>query len=108
MSKEKGLEAQIPEQQQQQPSNRSQIDGTIIIQVVDSVNNPPSLKINQEDVRWESLKNRLQDIFKLRAERVAFVRGDSRIDFQYVAEVIDIAHEAGVNRIGLLTNSMTQ
>jgi biopolymer transport protein ExbD len=31
------------------------------------------------------------------------VRGDADVDFQYVAEVIDLAHHAGVQRIGLLT-----
>jgi biopolymer transport protein ExbD len=31
------------------------------------------------------------------------VRGDADVDFQYVAEVIDLAHHAGVNRVGLMT-----
>jgi biopolymer transport protein ExbD len=38
-----------------------------------------------------------------RAEKVAFVRGDANVDFLYVAEVIDAAHHAGVQRVGLLT-----
>jgi biopolymer transport protein ExbD len=61
------------------------------------------LKINQENVSWGDLHNRLQDIFKQRAERVAFVRGDDDVDFEYVADVIDIARDAGVDRVGLLT-----
>jgi len=102
MSKEKGLEAQIPQStQQQQPPEAAR---TIVIQVAWSApDQPPLLKINQETVKWDELQTRLQDIYKLRAERVAFVRGDDDIDFQYVAEVIDIAHEAGVQRVGLLT-----
>lgn len=102
MSKEKGLDAQIP-----QPSDKdrpAQVDSTIVIQVAWSQpNQPPVLKINQENVKWEDLQTRLHDIFKLRAERVAFVRGDDDIDFQYVADVIDLAHGAGVERVGLLT-----
>jgi len=31
------------------------------------------------------------------------VRGDADVDFQYVVDVIDRAHSAGVTRIGLLT-----
>jgi biopolymer transport protein ExbD len=31
------------------------------------------------------------------------VRGDDDIDFKYVADVIDIARDAGVKRVGLLT-----
>jgi biopolymer transport protein ExbD len=34
---------------------------------------------------------------------VIFVRGDADVDFQYVADVIDLAHHAGVLRVGLLT-----
>jgi biopolymer transport protein TolR len=102
MSKEKGLDAQIP-----QPSDKeqpAQVDSTIVIQVAWSQSNqPPVLKINQENVKWVDLQTRLHDIFKLRAERVAFVRGDDDIDFQYVADVIDLAHGAGVERVGLLT-----
>ena len=40
-----------------------------------------------------------------RVEKVAFVRGDADVDFQYVADVIDLAHHAGVQRVGLLTKN---
>lgn len=100
--KDKGLEAQIPQQHegenQAPPPQR-----TIVIQVVgDAQSEPPTLTINQENVSWEGLKSRLQDIFKTWAERIAFVRGDNEVAFQYVADVIDIARDAGVNRVGLL------
>ncbi len=65
----------------------------------------PDLKINKETVKWEDLQTRLHDIFKTRAERVAFVRGDDDVDFEYVANVIDIARGAGVDRVGLLTKA---
>jgi biopolymer transport protein ExbD len=64
---------------------------------------PPIVKINREDVRWEDLSTRLAQIYLKRAEKVAFVRGDADVDFQYVADVIDVAHHAGVERVGLLT-----
>jgi biopolymer transport protein TolR len=103
MSKHKGLEAQIP-QPAPDTSQPPEIDRTIVIQVAWSAKDqPPILKVNQEEVRWEDLHTRLHDIFKQRAERVAFVRGDDDIDFQYVADVIDIARDSGVDRVGLLT-----
>jgi biopolymer transport protein ExbD len=75
-----------------------------VIQVIwGAQNQPPALKINQENVEWEDLQNRLHDIFKLRAERIAFLRGDDDVDFEYVAEVIDLARDAGVEKVGLLT-----
>ena len=104
MSKHKGLEAQIPQPAPDDQSQPVPIDRTIVIQVIwDAQNQSPALKINHETVKWEDLQSRLHDIFKMRAERIAFVRGDDDVDFEYVADVIDIAREAGVDRVGLLT-----
>ena len=104
MSKHKGLEADIPQPAQDDKSQEIPIGRTIVIQVIWGADTqPPALKINQETVKWEDLQSRLRDIFKRRAERIAFVRGDDDVDFQYVAEVIDLAREAGVDRVGLLT-----
>jgi biopolymer transport protein ExbD len=106
MSKTKGLEAQIPQPAQDDMNQPVPIDGTIVIQVDWSAQGPaPALKINQEEVKWVDLQTRLHDIFKIRAERIAFVRGDDDVDFEYVADVIDIAREAGVDRVGLLTKA---
>jgi biopolymer transport protein TolR len=63
----------------------------------------PGLKINQDEATWENLQGRLSDIFKTRAEKVMFVKGDDNIPFADVANVIDIAHSAGVDKVGLIT-----
>jgi len=105
MSKTKGLEAQIPQTAQDDKSQPVAVN-TIVIQVVwNKQGQAPDLKINQETVKWEDLQSRLHDIFKIRAERVAFVRGDDDVDFEYVANIIDIARGAGVDRVGLLTKT---
>jgi len=103
-SKEKGLEAQIP-----QPSSDtvSPIVRTIVIQLAEPKSGDlPILRINQQELAWPDLKAKLQDIFKQRAERVAFVQGDDNVDFEYVADVIDTARDAGVARVGLLPKEM--
>jgi biopolymer transport protein TolR len=101
MSKQKGLEAQIPQPATDKSSPES--ERTIVIQVAwKGENQPPALKINEEDVTWDKLHDRLSQIFNQRAERVAFVKGDDDIDFQYVADAIDIARSSGVDRVGLL------
>ena len=60
------------------------------------------LKINQEEVSWDALESRLTAIFKVRADRVAFVKGDPELEFEYVAQAVDITHHAGADHIGLL------
>jgi biopolymer transport protein TolR len=103
MQQDKGETAQIPQPDQKQTPEGSQ-QRIIVIQVVWTTKDAlPTVKINQEDVGWENLETRLAEIYLKRVEKVAFVRGDADVDFQYVADVIDLAHHAGVNRIGLLT-----
>ena len=58
----------------------------IVIQVLDE----GSLKINEQPVAWDSLRGRLEEIFSQRADHTAFVRGDSAVEFQVVAKVIDV------------------
>jgi biopolymer transport protein TolR len=104
MSEEKGLKAEIP--QPAKPTARPEPERTIVIQVAwRGAHEPPALEINDEHVPWDQLHDRLSDIFQQRVERVAFVKGDDQLDFQYVADAIDIARSSGVERIGLLTRS---
>jgi biopolymer transport protein TolR len=97
-AKDRGLEAQIP-----QPSSKTDaalpIQRTIVIQLGEAkIGDVPVLKINQQEVSWATLKGQLRQ----RAEKVAFVQGDDAVDFEYVADVIDTARDAGVGRVGLL------
>ena len=62
----------------------------------------PKLTINKQDVVWDALEKQLRKIYVNRADRVAFLKGDSEIEFQYVADALDIARHAGVDRVGLM------
>jgi len=104
MDKQYQEKAQLPQPPKDQKS-QPMAERTVVIQVVwTAKNQPPSVKINHEDVRWEDLETRLTQIYLSRVEKVAFVRGDADVDFEYVADVIDRAHSAGVQRVGLLTD----
>ena len=100
----KGLDALVP---QPPPPNQKQDntpDRTIVVQLIDrGAGQQPGLKINQEDVTWDNLQGRLTDIYKTRAEKVMFVKGDDNVPFMDVADVIDLAHAAGVDKVGLIT-----
>jgi biopolymer transport protein TolR len=101
---QKGLEALVPQPPPPNSNPPPPDDRTIVVQVIDARGNKPLLKINQNDVTWDDLGTQLTNIFKTRAERVMFVKGDDGIEFQYVAQVIDIAHGTQVvDKVGLLT-----
>lgn len=61
------------------------------------------LKINGEDATWDSLGARLSDVFKERAEKVAFVQGKNSVRFSDVARAIEIMRSSGVEKVGLMT-----
>jgi len=93
----RGLEALIPESSEHNPSAREPEDNLIV-----SVLNDGSLRINQEKVAWNNLETRLSGILRTRGNRVVFVRGENGIDFEPVAQAIDLAKEAGASRIALM------
>ena len=99
-----GLEALVP-QPPPKENTPPPPDRTVVVQVLEAPGGgKPKLKINQDDVSWDNLNNRLTEIFKTRAERVMFVKGDPDIEFQNVAQVIDIAKGTNVvDRVGLIT-----
>jgi biopolymer transport protein TolR len=98
----KGLDALVP-QPPKSPQQQQQNDRTIVVQVNYRPGAAPTYKINETDVAKTDLLARLTEIYANRAERVMFVRGDDDLNFAYIAEVIDIAHAANVDHIGLMT-----
>jgi len=99
----KGETAEIP-----RPPDKEAVtppDAAIVIQLKDAgPSQRPTLKINDENVPWESLEAKLQEIYLRRIEKVAFLKGDPEIDFQFVGEVVDMTHHAGVSHVGLMRN----
>jgi biopolymer transport protein TolR len=94
----KGLDALIP-QSSRDPINVPPREDVIVVQVLED----GSLRINKEPVTWDRLGSRLEEVFKMRATRVAFIRGDGPVEFGVVAKVIDVMHTVGIASVGLLT-----
>jgi len=93
-----GLEAlapQPPDKKQPPPDQ----DRTVVI-VIDK---DKKMHLNNEDTDEQKLGPRLEQIFKTRAERVVFVKGDPDLEYETVAKAIDIAKGAAIDKIGLMT-----
>ncbi|HZD30480.1 MAG TPA: biopolymer transporter ExbD [Candidatus Angelobacter sp.] len=99
----KGLDALVPQPPKDKQNNPPPSDRTVVVQLLKGNGDKANLKINQDDVTWENLEGRLNDIFKTRAEKVMFVKADPDLTFNEVAQVIDISHSAGVDKVGLIT-----
>jgi biopolymer transport protein TolR len=94
-----GLDALAPQPPPPNAPQNQADDRTVVIQI-DKLG---GLKINQDDITWDGLEERLIGIFKSRAEKVVFVKGDKDLEFQVVARAIDTAHSAGIDKVGLMT-----
>ena len=101
----KGLDALVP-----QPSPKdAKVDPEVLARtIVVSIDATHRVKINQEPVDIRTLGSRLEDIFKTRSDRVMFVKGDPTLPFADVAEIIDIAKGAGIDKIGLVTKALEE
>jgi len=95
----KGLDALVPQPSPNQQQNQELENKTVVVQVLMG----GKLKINNEDTTWETLEPRMETIFKDRAEKVAFVKGDNDVEFMDVAHAIDLMKQAGIDRVGLIT-----
>jgi biopolymer transport protein ExbD len=99
-SQQKGLDAMVPQPAISKPAEP---DGVIVVQVQSN----GGLRINQESVSWDHLADRMAAIFRERARKVAFIRGEAPVEFALVARVVDVLHGSGIS-VGLLTPGLEQ
>ena len=71
-------------------------------QVVITVVGDGTVELNEESVQVRGLAERLRMVAKSVAIDVVFIRGGPDLEFRQVAEVVDMAREAGLNRVALM------
>lgn len=98
---QKGLDTSVP---QAPTETRRPPDPEVIVVQIDGRGD---LRINQEPVAWDQLGNRLETIFKERARKAAFIRGEAPVEFALVARVVDVMRGSGIS-VGLLTPGLEQ
>ena len=86
----KGLDTLVP---QPNPNAKQDVElenKTVVVQI----SKDGKVKINQEDSNWDQLGPRIEQIFKERAEKIAFVKGDNEAMFQDVARATNIKYSS--------------
>lgn len=94
-----GLDALVPQPNKDKQPDESVLNRTIVV----TMDAQRQVAINQQPVDIRSLGEKLIDIFKTRNERIIFVKGDPTLTFGDIAQIIDIAKGAGIDKIGLMT-----
>ena len=99
-----GLDALVPQPNKEKTVNQDLLNRTVVVQM-DAAR---QLSINQVPLPINQLGAKLEDIFKTRNERIIFVKGDPSLTFGEVAQIVDIAKGAGIDKIGLMTQKMEE
>ena len=101
----KGLDAAVPQPPPPgaPPPDPEELARTVIV----SIDSAGTIKINQQVYEKAQLGAALLEIFRTRNERVMFVNADEELLYKEVVDVIDIAKGSGVDKIGLMTDPLT-
>jgi biopolymer transport protein TolR len=94
-----GLRTLLP-----QPAQPGREHRVRLTDIVVTVGKEGLVLVNGERVSLSGLPDRLKWIFQGRGDEVIFVRGDKELEFRQIAEVIDIAKGAGLQRVALMTD----
>lgn len=96
----KGLDTLVPQPPPpNMPPPPPDQDPNVVIEIAAD----KTMKINGEPIEEKNLGTRLEEIFKTRASKVVFVKGDKDLEYRYIAQAIDAAKGAGLEKIGLMT-----
>jgi biopolymer transport protein ExbD len=101
--KQLGLDASLP-----QPSTDSvpvpppEIETALIVQLASD----GAVRINGSEVKLDELRGCLEKVLALPVHRVAFLQGDRSLEFQAVAQVLDLMRQAGASPVGLLSSEL--
>jgi biopolymer transport protein TolR len=99
-ARQSGLNSQLP-----QPSRpgASTPPSTVVVEVLAGIDNKPVYRINEKPFALSEMVGELRAIFASRSDRTVFVKGDSGLTYQDVADVVDMGHRAGVQNVALMT-----
>lgn len=100
--KPNGLVAEVP-QKPTKPQQEVTDPRSVVLEVTWNDSGEASLRLNREPVSWNELQAKVTDIYKTRAEKVLFIAGDKRLEFEAVARAIDLAKLGDPDlRVGLM------
>jgi biopolymer transport protein ExbD len=97
---QQGLDASLP-QPAPQPATAAPSEAIVLEYAVDG-----RLAINHQPVALEDLHARLASLYATRRDKTLYLMGDGRLPYGRIVDAIDIAKGAGVDHVGVVTESM--
>jgi biopolymer transport protein TolR len=104
---ERGHNAEVPQNAPADAKTPPPDNKIIVLEIISGAESRPILRINATQVPKEQLEAKLREIYITRPEKILFLKGDPKLDFLTVAQVIDITHSADAGiRVGLITRDL--
>src|SRR3954447_1609882 len=75
-----GVFADVP----QERGTAATPEATIVLQLAQGKDIAPTLSINRQPVSWNDLGKQLLEIYKSRAQRILFIKGDADVEFEHL------------------------
>jgi biopolymer transport protein ExbD len=100
---QKGLDAALPQPAPPPPPNSEPSRAIVLEYSADG-----TIAINNQLIAIDKLQDRLSHLYRDRQDKTLFVMGDGRLPYGRIVEAIDAAKGAGVQKIGIVTQSMRE
>lgn len=98
---EQGVNVELPVTKESSSLQKSQQEDPVIL----FVTKDKLLKIQSQTVDSNDLAKKLKEVFKDKQTKELFVRADKSVPYGVVAEVMARVQAAGIERVGLVTQS---
>jgi biopolymer transport protein TolR len=99
---QKGMDIALPQANTQTTAPPPSQSNQVVLSLDDN-----GISVNKSPVgTLDELDGRLKDIFQTRADKTMFVKADGKVPYGKVVEAMDVAKGAGVERIGIISESM--
>ena len=98
---QRGIDINLPPE-----SNNTENQPPPVGQIVLNYTADRQITINSEPVQLVELEDRLRTLFEDRREKTMFIMGAGTLRYGEIISVIDAAKGAGVEKVGIVTESM--
>jgi biopolymer transport protein TolR len=98
---QRGLDAALPQPAEPAPDRQTPPETVVLEYEADG-----RITINKQPVPVADLQARLTALYRERRDKTLFVMGDGSLPYGRIVEAIDAAKGAGVDKVGIVTESM--
>jgi biopolymer transport protein TolR len=104
---QKGLDIALPQPDPSAAADAPTNPNQVVMTLEEAPGGGAVISVNKNPVsNLEDLETKLRDIYQTKSDKTMFVKASGKIAYGKVVEAMDIARGAGVERIGIISETM--